>query len=381
VAPRSILRVLPLVGAVALVLAGTFPAQAKAPPGWRIVKQITPVGSTRIASLAAVNAGDAWAAGVACGSPCGTQKLLVERYSKGKWTGHGIPGGLTGPAVTLGGELVAATSPSNAWVFALLDGPTSNHTDALRWTGKSWKVTKFPLFSQILTAAAFSTKNAWAFGISGSAGKPFDEHFNGKSWRHVSLPGNPEALSAVSANDMWAIGPTMKTATKPVDKQSLILMHWDGKKWHTVRLPKVPLAAGDFLVTGTIAATSASNVWETWAVGNPGTCCMFGGLEHRSKGKWHSVGVSLSPAPFAITSMGQDGHGGVWLADTPETGGRRFDHYNGGKWSDQLAPQFINGFAVPGPLAWIPGTRSEWDGGFVSITAKGTFGAILKQGT
>jgi hypothetical protein len=383
--PRSLLRVIaPGSAALLLVFGAVTSAQAGPPPGWRIVKQLGPAGATKVASVTAANAGDAWAAGVACGSPCATQKLLVERYGKGKWSAITGPAGLTSPTVFLGAELVAASSASDAWVYALLDSATSNHTDALHWTGKGWRVTKFPAFSQILTAADFSAKNAWAFGMSGSAGGPFDEHFNGKGWHHVTgLPGNPEALSAVSASDMWALGPTMKTATKPINKRSLVLMHWDGKKWHSVGLPKIALPAGDYQVAGSIAATSASNVWEAWAYGNAGTCCLFGGLEHLSKGKWHAVTVSLTPAPVAITGIAQDGHGGVWLSDTPASGGRRFDHYSGGKWSDQLAPQFLNVAVIPGPIAWIPGTRSEWDAGFAIGTfgsVSGTVGELLKQG-
>jgi hypothetical protein len=384
VSPRFFSRAIPVAGVVALALAVTTPAQAKAPPGWRIAKQFGPVGSTRIASVAAVSAGDAWAAGAGCGSPCGTPKLLVQRYAKGKWSGVGVPAGLTSPAVTVGSVLVAASSASDAWVFAQLDAATGNHTDALRRSGKGWKITKFPAFSQILTAADFGPRNAWAFGIAGKAGAPYDEHFNGKKWAHVKVAGNPEALSAVSAADVWALGPTIKTAGKPINKRSLILMHFDGKKWHTVALPKITLPAGDYQVTGSIAAISASNVFEAWSYGNAGSCCFFGGLEHWYGGKWHAVSVPLSPAPFVITGMAQDGHGGLWLADTPASGGRRFDHVNGGKWSDQLAPEFINATVIPGQIAWIPKTRSDWGAAFetgIFAGVTGTIGVIMKQGT
>ena len=95
-------------------------------------------------SVVATGKSDAWVAGLACGPGCpGSRSLVVRRWNGGKWLTVAPPKGLT--------------SAKN-----LLNG-------ALHGTGKHWPVAKFPRFSQITGTEVFSAKNAWAFGISGSA--------------------------------------------------------------------------------------------------------------------------------------------------------------------------------------------------------------------
>jgi len=248
----------------------------------------------------------------------------------------------------------------------------------LRYNGKHWAVVKFPASSRIVTAAAFSAANAWAFGTTGSSGVPFNVRYNGIKWRAAYPPGDPQVLSAPAANDMWAIGPTIKTATKPQPHQVLIAMHWNGSKWRALALPKVRKPSFDFVVPGSIMAFGPKDVWESYALGNFGTCCVFGGIEHWSGSKWRRLGV---PYPVQqLSGMAQDGHGGLWL--TVRTGTAHplaFYHYNGGRWSRQYPPSFVNLTPVPVELSWIPGTRFLWSGGFGN-EAHGTVGLVLGYG-
>ncbi len=353
-------------------------AQLSGSPTWHISASVGVKGGTgTMTSVVATGRSDAWAAGLVCAPGCpGSRSLVVRRWNGGKWLTVAPPKGLTSATNLLNGALAGASSATNAFVFALLDQPTSSRTDALHWTGKHWTVAKFPQFSQITGTEVFSAKNAWAFGISGRAGKPYDARFTGRAWHTVSMPGNPVTVSATSASDMWGIGPTTKTATKPLGQQSYIAMHWTGSSWHTVALPSVSKPAGDFVVPGTVVALGPKNVWESYGLGNAGTCCLFGGIEHWDGSKWHAVSI---PLPVdRLTSMSSDGHGGVWMiVSTGSTLSLAFYHDNAGHWSQASPPTFVNATIVPQDLAWVPGTRNEWTGGTNFLTGGSSAGVIL----
>ncbi len=333
-------------------------------------------GGSGVTSVASTSSTDAFAVGPICDLPCTPRNLAVRRWTGKTWTPIAAPAGLTGAASSLATAVVAASSAHNAWVFAQLDQSASSRTDALRWNGKRWAVTKFPVLSQIRTAAAFSTKNAWAFGTVGPSAKPFNLRFNGRKWQQAKLPGDPQALSAPSSSDMWAIGPTTKTATKPQGKQALVAMHWTGSSWRKVAMPTVSKPAIDYVVPGSIVALSPNNVWESYGLGNAGTCCVFGGIEHWNGTTWHSVSI---PLPVVrMTSMAQDGHGGLWM--TVQTGGtaaQAFYHLSNGHWTQLLPPSFVNLTIVPGQLSWVPGTRLLWAGA-IGLEADGTEAVILR---
>jgi hypothetical protein len=360
--------------------AAALPAGAANLPVWPVSTQIGPVGGTQVTSITAVSSTDAWAAARTCAAPCSPASLVVQRWTGKKWISVPAPKGLTSSTTSLGGAVVGASSATDAWVFAFLTQAASSRTDALHWTGRRWTQTRFPPFSEITSAAVFSSKDAWAFGTAGASAAPYDVHYNGKHWRTARLPGSPQALSAVSATDMWAIGPTMATARKPLAAQHLIAMHWTGANWQTLALPKVTVPAGDYIVTGSIAALGSDNVWETYALGHAGPCCFsFGGLEHWTGAKWHTVPVPY--AVFRVTSTSQDGHGGIWLLAQPggSTAARDFDHLSTSSfsWNMDVPPSFINATVIPAELAWIPRTRSLWAGGLI-VRVTGTAGVILR---
>jgi hypothetical protein len=348
------------------------------PPSWHVSTQIVVKGgNAQVTSVTATGPGDSWAVGLVCAPNCPQRKLdVLHRGGSGGWKTVATPKGLLPTAATSAqGAVVGASSAANAWAFVLLDQLTSSYTDALHWTGKAWKVTKLPKFTQITSTEVFGVKNAWAFGTTGATGKPYDLRYNGSAWHTEAMPGSPLSVSATSATDMWAVGPTTKTAVKPLGQQSYIAMHWTGTAWHTVALPNVAKPAGDFVVPNSIVALGPANVWEDYSLGNAGTCCVFGGLEHWTGKAWHDVSIPL-PVDRA-TSMAPDGHGGIWMiVSDGSTLSLVFYHFNGGHWSSAKPPEFINVTIEPAGLAWVPGTRTEWTGG-EGLLATGTWGEIL----
>ncbi len=336
-----------------------------------------PSGLSNVQSISSTGKSDAFAVGATCGHPCGTPDLAVRRWNGKSWVTIKPPSGLTGGSSEVL-AIAAASSATSAWVFATVVG-VSIHTDALRWNGKHWATTKLAPFSVMATAATFGPKNAWAFGTATISGKPYNLRYNGTKWQRTRPPGDPQALSALSATDMWAIGPTIKSATMPPSAQHLIAMNWTGSKWRTVRLPHVTKPSADYVTVGTVTALGPHSVWESYGLGNAGTCCTFGGLEHWDGAKWHAAKV---PFPVGqVLSMAADGHGGIWLTvRTDGTPPYAFYHRDGsGHWTRQFPPSFVNVTIVPAALSWVPGTTSLWSGGTGDVAGKGIEAVILRS--
>ena len=82
---------------------------------------------------------------------------------------------------------------------------------------------------RIISVAAISPADVWALAGGNRRGEQADvmEHWNGTQWSIVSLPisGPLHSMSAVSANDVWAVG-----------KNGLI-RHWNGTQWSQVANP------------------------------------------------------------------------------------------------------------------------------------------------
>ena len=95
------------------------------------------------------------------------------------------------------------------------------------------------------------------------------EHWNGSTWSTVSLPvsGVLHGLSAVSANDVWAVG------------GGGLILHWNGTQWSQVANP-----SGQSASLAAVAALSANDAW---------TINLNGAVtEQRNGTQWTAVGSS-----------------------------------------------------------------------------------------
>jgi hypothetical protein len=111
---------------------------------------------------------------------------------------------------------------------------------------------------QLNGVAALSAASAWAVGTTDST-DPRVVHWNGSTWTERvlslslgqpgNLPGGFQAVAAVSADDIWAVG---------VNTGGLLAEHWDGRTWSLVPSP----ASGE--LDGVAAASPSS----AWAVGS-----------------------------------------------------------------------------------------------------------------
>jgi hypothetical protein len=100
--------------------------------------------------------------------------------------------------------------------------------------------------SEILSIAAISPADVWALAAVGKGNPAVIEHWNGSQWSIVSLPvsGTLHGLSAVSANDVWAVG------------NDGLILNWNGTQWSQVANP-----AGQGASLEGLDALSANDVW------------------------------------------------------------------------------------------------------------------------
>lgn len=98
-----------------------------------------------------------------------------------------------------------------------------------------------------------SENDAWAVGYSFNAPlvpqdmRAFTTHWDGKSWRVVPSANRNgkktalEAVAAVSANDVWAVGYSYASLPGSAQSDQTLIEHWDGKTWRQVAVPALKL--------------------------------------------------------------------------------------------------------------------------------------------
>lgn len=365
----------------AVMVAGLVPAQATTTPGWRVVKEIGPAGcQSFLSDVLATGSRDAWAAGDMSIS-CGATRPLVEHWNGRAWRQRPLPEALDSYD---GLVAIGASSASNAWLIASQEN--SSVLARLTWNGKTWKAARLPSWVSRKTSglslddvlAVFGPANVWNFSLDARQNPAMAARFNGRTWRRVYLPGAPVAVSAVTAGDIWAVGPSRKTMSKPVAQRVYVAMHWNGRTWRTIAMPKITSVSTLPHVFGMVAA-GPDSLWATIPTGGPASARQ-GYLIHWDGQHWHRVrtprGVFNQPD---ANPQAQDGRGGVWLqgfGPAPANAARLY-HYRYGHWTTFRSPDAA---AVQlAALAWIPGTRSLWAVGETAAGSDATRKAVIAK--
>jgi hypothetical protein len=361
--------------------AGAVPAvQAGPSPGWRIVEILEHCGNDSMSAVTATGPRDAWALGLPSGGGpgCGAD---VEHWDGMSWREVPVPDGVLVRPPSLVSAPVAASSATDAWIFPAVPAslPMSVYDYALHWNGTAWRRSAFPAHLTVTFAAAFGEADVWAFGgIDHADGTvlPYAARYDGHAWHKTVVPVAPLGISALSARDMWAVGPTRATAGKPLDKQVLLAAHWTGRRWRTMKVPtiKAPEATTS-LSSGQVVAAGRDGIW--WAYQVTAKEPSPAGLLHYYGGHWHVV--KLPSAISGIHAMTQDGHGGVWLVADAGPFDNFLYHYNHGRWTRQLVPSPSRYDNTLSGMAWIPRTTSVWGVGEADQNhGNGTAGVIAR---
>jgi len=361
------------------VLAVCGVAQATATPGWRFAA-VYPK-SDGMWSVSASGADNAWAVGQQSFTASCDMCLFTAHWNGTKWQTISTPPGLLHQINRLVGNAdVAATTGKRAWIFAWGEYAELGTTElsAVEWTGTSWSpVHNFPGSPSLTAAIASGPDDVWGLGGNGQA--PWAVHYNGKAWSQVALPVNVSEASGSAAAGDWVIG---TTAAQPA---RIEVLHWGKGAWRNVPLPKISPPKGEQLQPGYIAAVSPTSVWASLVATSPtveGRVTYY--LLHWNGRAWSKVAL---PKGVNIYGVAGDGHGGAWVASYKVNqpgvylAGLAMYHYAGGRWTRSAVPAergFDTNLGVSN-MELVPGTESVLAGATLFGSAAIEAG-ILKYG-
>jgi hypothetical protein len=250
--------------------------------------------SFTFASVAASSSHDVWAVGgyraYATEHSAGFNPV-IEHWDGARWS---IVSGPSLPTAQ-GLEGVAATASGTVWAvgqLASVGGPGATLVE--QWSGGAWSTVASPspgtVSNELHGVSAVSKNDVWAVGRS--ANGALAEHWNGAGWSMMPTINDTayddtfNAVSAASANDVWAVGST----TSGGGTHKMLTEHWDGSAWTIV-----PAAASTHQYGDTLYATAALSATNVWAVGTSST------IQHWDGAKW-----SLVPRPASSSSLPLD---------------------------------------------------------------------------
>jgi hypothetical protein len=167
---------------------------------------------------------------------------------------------------------VSALAPDDVWAVGHTFTGEGAQTLTMHWDGAQWSVVPSPnsseyQFQDYLTGVtAVSANDVWAVGYDRAPSQNYYYletlilHWDGTSWQVVDSPNGQDlndnyltSVSAVSTNDIWAVG----YYESPGQYKPLTL-HWDGTAWSMV---DVAVNSGGFYYLYSVSAYSASDVW------------------------------------------------------------------------------------------------------------------------
>ncbi len=321
---------------------GAANATALSCGNWQVIASPNP-GSEgdRLFGVTAINADNVWAVGYDYTPLESTgPSALIEHWNGTVWTVVPNP---SSPLYYYNLFDASAVSASDIWaVGSSLDMHGKLQSLTEHWDGTGWSVVPNPGLVELDAVEAVSTDDVWV------SGNYLIEHWDSTQWSiaHIS-DGNMLGLAAVSANDIWGVGGSYRGG----NQSATLIEHWNGKRWVQVQSP-TPVGAYQGLWG--VTAISANNVW---AVGSYDKVDLKGDLKSQTLIEhWDGKVWSIVPSPssksdlnalYAVTATSAND---VWA-----TGDHLIEHWDGTTWS--IVPE-TNG--VLNDVKAVPGTGQVW---------------------
>jgi plastocyanin len=352
---------------------GTATATPQCTPsaGWNIVSSPNHTGAANnyLNAVSALGPNDIWAVGYWYNSS--PAKTLIEHWDGTQWSVVPSPDPGASRNELYG---VTAIAPNDVWAvgtfFEVVGSDNVYHTLTLHWDGLIWTYIPSPnlgTWNNILRAAtAVSSNDVWAVGsYVASLSSPetvLALHWNGTQWLDRSPITNPGSsynilygVDASSTNDLWAVG-YYNTANGAAP----LTMHWVGTKWNYI---PSPIGTGRFNRLNAVDVIAPN---DAWAVGynnpDPGGAgnVVLTLIAHWNGAQWTQVS---SPSPgtssnylYGVTAIAPND---IWAAGYNKSGTGPIEtlteHWNGTAWS-----------TVPSPNT---GTSVNWLTGIDAVSA------------
>jgi hypothetical protein len=215
----------------------------------------------------------------------------------------------------------------------------------------SWQVVprRFP---ELYDLAALGSRNVWVFGEQfnqAGDGRPIVLHWLGRSWRRVAVPKGASfgAADFVRPTDAWAVGGSSAS-------------HWDGRAWTARRIPEAD-GGGVSLYDVDVARSN-----DAWAVGSSPADSSHGRARAQVV-QWDGARWSVSPTPdpgqSQLVGVAAIADNDVWAVGN-QVYRTLIEHWDGQRWEvipDPSAPfgQLRGIVAISARDVWIIGHR--WD--------------------
>ena len=282
-------------------------------------------GGSLSGGVTAVSVNDAWAVGWS-----GIGQPLIEHWNGSRWSIVASPNvGRRGSGGSLSGVLALAAN--DVWTVGShgAPNPPSSGTQTLieHWNGTRWSVIPSPNPEQaynqpqLNAITAISVNDVWAVGYADDPSqneKTLIEHWNGTRWSIVASPSPAQTRSrflgvtAISANDVWAVGVSSTGIVVTPQVTRTLIEHWNGTQWSIVASPS-PGSTYNYL--SGVTAISPSNVLAVGGSSNSRTLPTGQTLiEHWNGTRWSVV---ASPSPGSnndLLGVGRVPHSSTVLA-------------------------------------------------------------------
>jgi hypothetical protein len=351
---------------LAAIAAAYLPASATTQSIFQVVPTPNENFNNGLFAVSASSPGDIWAVG---------QSTI--HFDGATWTAF--------PAPLINGENisflqgVADISPTEAWAVGnVTEGPETGPVIE-RWNGTEWNLFPSPSFNapgdqaSLFAVTAISANDIWAVGnvaIDGLGANLF-EHWDGTAWTPttVAIGGTLIAASSDATNDVWAVG---FSGPSGIEGETLVA-HYNGTIWQSVPSPNV----GANSTFNAVVALAPNNVWavgSSVAVAHDPTLTL---IEHYDGSQWSVVpspnvgpnSANQSNRLFGITAVSPTdiwAFGSFFAADGSGNQMTLLLHWNGTAWSIAPSPNPTNesfladvlfaGVASQGNL-WIVGSE------------------------
>ncbi len=277
---------------------------------WTVVASPSPGSSANnLYAVSAVSTNDIWAVG---NSDDGFNRpTLILHWDGTAWTQVPSPNVST-DNILYG---VAAVAANDVWAVGYSSSPFQTlilHWNGTAWTQVS---SINPGSINILNAVTVVAANdVWAVGgfVDGNGHlQTLMEHWNGTAWTQATNPSpQPGSITnsltgvdAVTSNDIWAVGYYSNNATGP---NKAMALHWDGTAWSNVTIPSV--GSRDNFLQG-VSAITANDVWAVGYYGNTYQTL----IEHWNGSAWTVPNVpNPGPRDNALYGVSGDNANDVW---------------------------------------------------------------------
>jgi hypothetical protein len=199
---------------------------------------------------------------------------------------------------------VAARTRNDVWAVGWRGAMAKRRPLIEHWDSRRWRVVASPAGtmqqSELRSVEIVARDDVWAVGVQSTytddlQERTLVEHWNGRRWHIVPSPSSTgrinrlDAVDAVSATDIWAVGgyERLPTVGNPNQGIRTLVEHWDGSRWQIV-------PEADF--EGILYGVSARSSTDVWAVGN-------GPSADRAPLVLHWDGTSWSKIPGPPTTI------------------------------------------------------------------------------